>query len=372
MKNQLNNRKSRFCLNNQKKKYERNFLKLRDWIEETWEFLEYENFIRPILIIVIIIVISSFSLSVLEPNLSLIDSFWWAIVTLTTVGYGDVTPQTLPGRVIAFFDMFVGIGVLALITATVASILVEKKITQDLGMHTYNFEQHIILCEWNYRSEIIIKELRLERETKKTPIILIADIDRKPIKDKNLFFVKGEVCDETLHQANLPKAKTVIILGDDNLDYKQRDAKVILSTLTVESINQNIYTIVELINEKNIATCKRARADEIIVTSKLSSNLISSAAINHGISKVISDIVTYEYGSQLFKKAVPESEVGNLFIDIFMKMKKDSQSTIIAIQKGNEGEIISNPSPEYQLGADDYLIFIASCDECHSSNSKIE
>ena len=340
--------------------------KIRNWIESIWEFLETENFLRPLLLIIVIIVISSVGLSLVEPNLSLFDSLWWAVVTLTTVGYGDVTPKTIPGRFIAFLDMLVGIGVLTLLTATVASILVERKISKDLGMHSYSFENHIILCEWNYRAEIIIKELRLEPEIEKAPIVLIADIDRKPVKDKYLFFVKGEVCDETLHQANLLKAKTVIILGDDNLDYKQRDAKVILSTLTVESINKDAYTIVELINEKNIKNCDRANADEIIVSSKLSSNLISSAAINHGISKVISDIVTYEYGSQIFKIAIPESEVGSLFIDVFMTMKQDFQSTVIAIQQGENGKTISNPSPDYLLEKDDYLIFIGSRGKSYS------
>ncbi len=343
-----------------------NLFKLKDWIDKIREFLEEENFLRPLFFLVAIVGISSFSLSLVEPNLSLFDSLWWAIVTLTTVGYGDIAPKTIPGRFIAFIDMLVGIGVLTLLTATVASILVERKITKDLGMHSYNFEGHIILCEWNYRTEIILKELRLDLALEHAPIILIADIDRKPIKDKHLFFVKGEVCDETLHQANLEKAKTVIILGDDNLDYKQRDVRVILSTLTVESINREAYTIVELINEKNIETCKRACADEIIVSSKLSSNLISSAAINHGISRVISDIITYEYGSQLFKIAVPESEVGHSFIDVFMKMKKDSQSTVIAIQQGNEGKTISNPPLDYQLEIDDYLIYIGSSELARS------
>ncbi|MBV6626969.1 MAG: ion transporter [Rivularia sp. (in: Bacteria)] len=335
-------------------------IKIRNWIDKVWEFLESENFVRPLIIIVVIVVFSSLSLSLVEPNLSLFDSFWWAVVTLTTVGYGDVTPKTFGGRFIAFIDMLVGIGVLTLLTATVASILVERKISKDLGMHSYSFEEHIILCEWNYRAEIVHKELRLEPETEKTPIVLIADIPRKPIKDSYLFFVKGEVCDDTLQQANLLKAKTVIILGDDNLDYKQRDAKVILSTLTVESINKEAYTITELINEKNIETCKRANADEIIVSSKLSSNLISSAAINHGISKVISDIVTYEYGSQIFKIPVPTPEIGNIFINVFITMKQDFQSTIIAIQQGKNGKTISNPSPDYELAVDDYLIFIGS------------
>ena len=44
--------------------------KIKNWIENIWEFLEYENFIRPLLVIIIIVAISSLSLSLVEPNLS--------------------------------------------------------------------------------------------------------------------------------------------------------------------------------------------------------------------------------------------------------------------------------------------------------------
>ncbi len=330
-------------------------------IKGIWSFLQRENFIRLLLILVLIIIFSSLGLLLVEPDLSLSDSFWWTIVTLTTVGYGDITPTTTAGRMIAIVDMILGVGVLAVISANIASILVDRKIREDLGMSSYKFEDHIIICEWNYRARVILKELRHEKKTKEKPIILISEIERKPVDDPNLFFVKGEVSDETLQRANLEKANTVIILGDDHLDYKNRDAKVILSTLTVESINRSAYTIVELIDEAYIPTCKRAHADEIIVSNKLSSRLISNAAINHGISNVISDLLSYEYGNQLYKIAVPESEVGRSFMELFIYMKEVYQSIIIAIQKGEEGKVISNPASDYILEASDYLIIIAAC-----------
>jgi ABC-type amino acid transport substrate-binding protein len=48
---------------------------------------------------------------------------WWAAVTMTTVGYGDATPKTAPGRALALLWMFVGVGAVAILTATVTSIL---------------------------------------------------------------------------------------------------------------------------------------------------------------------------------------------------------------------------------------------------------
>ncbi len=355
-------------------------LQVKSWIKEAWNFLERENFIRPLIVLSLIFVFISPVIFLVEsgqniPDTSTIsnlkDGLWWTIVTITTVGYGDFYPKTILGRIIALIVMLIGTIALSLLNASIASILVQRKFKEDLGMRSYNFEKHIIICEWNYRSKQIIQELRKNSQTRESVIVLIADIERKPLEDEKLFFVKGSVNDETLSKAQLPKAKTVIILGDDNLEYTNRDAKVILSTLTVESINKNAYTIVEILNEAYISTCKRACADEIIISSNLNCNLIVSAAINHGISEVVSDILNYGDGSQLYKIPIPQEEIGFRFIDVFIRMKQNSQSILIAIQKGKEGKVISNPPSEYKLTDNDYLIMIAHHNQSFNYGAKI-
>ena len=229
---------------------------------------------------------------------------------------------------------------------------------EEQGLFCYTFEEHIILCEWNYRSKQILQKLRRNYRTKKTPIVLIADIENKPIDDDNLFFVKGSVNDETLQQANVKKAKTVIILGDDNLDDVNRDTKVALSTLTVETNNRSVYTIVELVNENYVEICNRAHADEIIVSSNLSSQLIVDSIINDGISNVIFNLLSKQYDNHLYKIPVPKDEINSLFIDVFARMKEYQQSIVIAIQQGEEGQVITNPPSNYKLKDDDYLIMI--------------
>jgi voltage-gated potassium channel len=54
------------------------------------------------------------------------DALWWAIVTVTTVGYGDRYPVTEGGRVVAAILMLVGIGLIGVLTATVASVFIKE------------------------------------------------------------------------------------------------------------------------------------------------------------------------------------------------------------------------------------------------------
>ena len=323
------------------------------------KFFQRENLHRLLLVIILLIISSSLALAYFEPKLSVTNAFWWSIVTLTTVGYGDITPTTVGGRIIGIIIMFFGIGILGMFTATIASIFVEKKLKENRGMKSYHFENHTILCEWNHRTKDILAELRMDNRMANAPIILIADIPEKPVDDDNLYFIQGEVTEETLKRANLAKAKTVLILGDDRLDANARDAQVVLATLTVESLNPAAYTIVELVDESNVRHCRRAHADEIIVGSEFSTRLISRAALDHGLSIVLSELLSSRVGNDIFKVPVPIPLGGKRFIEVFTAMKQQYNSIVLAVQRGSAGAVVSNPGVDFRVEKGDHLIVIS-------------
>ncbi len=66
-----------------------------------------------------------------------------SFVTLTTVGYGDISPATTGGRIIAIIIMFFGIGLLGMLSGNLATIMISKRIRENKGMGTTNLEGHI-------------------------------------------------------------------------------------------------------------------------------------------------------------------------------------------------------------------------------------
>lgn len=333
--------------------------RIRKILRRIYRFVIRENLHRVLIVLVLLMAISTAGMMYFEPGIDLKNALWWSIVTLTTVGYGDISPTTLGGRIIGVVIMFFGIGILGMFTATIASIFVEKKMKEDRGLRSYEFENHTILCEWNQRTSDILSELRADERLAEAPIVLIADLDAKPVDDENLYFIRGSVSEGNLKRANLAKANTVIIMGDDKLEPYARDAKVVLSTLTVETINPDAYTVVELAEAENAQHCRRANANDIIAVSEFSSRLISRTALDHGVTRVVSELLSAQYGNDLYKIPVPAALAGKSYLDVLAEMKRQHNCVVMAVQKGAEGDVISNPKSEQIVENGDYLIVIS-------------
>ncbi|TGD19977.1 potassium channel family protein [Levilactobacillus suantsaiihabitans] len=95
------------------------------WTQAYHRFIYKTGFIYLFSISVAIIVLSAFLFSLTEKQ-SLANSLWWAITTATTVGYGDETPHTAVGKIIASFLMVGGVGFIGLLTSTITDFVASR------------------------------------------------------------------------------------------------------------------------------------------------------------------------------------------------------------------------------------------------------
>ena len=178
----------------------------------------------------------------------------------------------------------------------------------------------------------------------------------EPENDDNLFFVSSRGGDDTVTHANIAEAQTVAILGDDRLDPMARDAKVVRSTLTVESINRDVCTIVELVSDNNVIHCKRASASEIMGNNHVPSGLLARTALDHGITMVISEWLIVDQGDELFWIRTPTELLSQTFVEALTTLKRQYGCIVLGIQRKSDGEGLSNSPADYVLLESDQLI----------------
>ena len=331
------------------------------WLRGMLGFLYRENLLRVFGVLAVLSGISAVLLKILEPEKAFADWLWWSVVTVTTVGYGDVTPASPFGRAIGILLMFSGIGVLSLLTAAIAGFFVELNLRRQRGMESVELKDHFIFCDWNARGAEIHSQLRADSRTAETPIVVLSNrIDSCPIdrdRDPLFHFLRGEPTDEkALIQAGLMGASTVVILGDDTLDECSRDARVVLVTLAVEEVRHDVYTVVELAQEVNAKHCRRAQADEIVVGSEISARLIANSAIDHGLSKVVGELLSSTWGSDLQKRPLPGGLSGKSFLEAVTELKQQNNCIALAVERA--GEVTTNPAADFEMRSGDCLIVV--------------
>ncbi|MFH2011220.1 MAG: ion channel [Pseudomonadota bacterium] len=275
------------------------------------------------------------------------DAFWWAIVTITTVGYGDKVPHTLPGKFVGMILMFSGIGLLSIVTATIASFFVQEKIKEGRGLETIKDKDHIVICGWNSNAEKAIKVFALDEHTKKNAIVIVNELSmdkidslRSRYEKYNFKFIRGDfIHEDVLKRANIKNAKYAIVFADTSGDHslQKADERTALGTLAIKTIAPNVRTCAELLSIENKQHLKRANVDEIIVRDEHVGELLASATVHTGLYKVISSLLSYDNGNKLEKFEIPNRFIGKRYGELGQFLREKHRSILIGILTEKQG-----------------------------------
>ena len=282
--------------------------------------------------------------------------FWWAIVTMTTVGYGDFSPETPEGRLFAVFIMFAGITLVSLLTASISSIFVAQKIREGKGLEKLNLTDHIILCGWNMNADKLIKSIyQLRSDNKNFDLVLVNELSEEDItqlKSKfakiRIHFVAGDFTqEETLHRASITTSNSVIVIPNNlNNDNESHDEKTIFATLTIKSIDSSIRVVAYILDRENLTHIKRAEADEVVVSDDFSLNILASHIVDPGVPQASNHLINTSSDSRLKRKTIPANFVGKKYSELFDHFRGDDGSLLIGLYYEDEnlgiGSILSS------------------------------
>ena len=280
--------------------------------------------------------------------------FWWAIVTMTTVGYGDYAPSTSEGRIFAVLVMFAGISLTAMFTAVISSIFVAKRIREDKGLEKVNVKNHIILCGWNRNADKIIDSIQYLSEGRRKDLVLINDLDEETVarlktryRDIHLHFVAGDYTSEQiLQRASLEEADTIIIIPSDvDATIQNPDEKTILATLTIKGLEPNKRLIAYLYSRENLTHIKRANADEVVISDDFGAFMLASHVMDPGIPQTLNRLLDNVSENRFKRMDIPNKFVGQSFDNLFNHFRNINGSLLVGLFSEEEnlgiGEILS-------------------------------
>jgi voltage-gated potassium channel len=229
---------------------------------------------------------------------------------------GEPETGSVMVQVAILASLVISITFLTIVTAKITTVFVEFCMRGGRIVHDVHASKHIIICGWNFQGNGIVKEI-IASGTKRE-IVVLADYENRPVAEQEVEFVRGDPTqDADLMRAGVKRADSVIVLTDLRKQANEADAQALMIVLAVETLNRAAHTCVQIANSANSIHLQRAHADEIICLDRMGGNLIVSSAMNHGLSKVISELLTFNDGSEFYRcdGALAKKLVGKEFAE---------------------------------------------------------
>lgn len=284
------------------------------------------------------------------------DAIWWAFVTMTTTGYGDITPKSHAARTVAILMMFAGIALTSFFTATVASIFVTQRLKEGRGLERIKWQGHTLVCGWNNDVEKVITGLL---RAGKKQIVLVNELNEEQMTEvlfkygDKIKFVRGNYCLESvLDRANVREAEAAIVIADmAGGTAGNADERTIIATLAIKSMEPHVMTCAELLNRDNEQHLRRAEVDDVIVSGEDSGLLLASAIVARGVPQVVRELLSFDFGNSFYRCDIPRQFVGRPSIELSEYFRTQHQAILMALVT-EEANIELNDI----LGGDDSLI----------------
>lgn len=231
------------------------------------------------------------------------DGLWWALVTLTTVGYGDYSPVTAVGRFIGGFMMVGGMFTLALFAGIVGHSLLNAVLSvREEGFRMSGYVNHIIVCGFEDSTAPLLKALREEIDVDDRRVVLFADHKRPHDLPPEFLWVEGNPRRESeLDKVRLTHASSVVIVGSRELEPSIADASTILIAFTIRSYlskqpeaserQRPLQIIAEILDEENASHARASGIDEVIETRRVGFSMISHSVMFPGVGDLTGRVV---------------------------------------------------------------------------------
>ena len=319
--------------------------------------------IRMFIILIILLSAHTFAMIKFE-GMAFSDAIWLTMTSATTVGYGDLSAQTLSGRIATIILLYIG-GIAIL--AQVAAMYFEQR--QDIrerklkGDWSWSMENHIVFLGnmeevgENYFYQAISGLRNSSSELSEVPIIIVCNKFKDGLSDRlrklNVVHVSKPLDDqETLNSASVKYADTIVILSKNQNDSLSDSISFeLVDRLREMGVKGRI--IVEAVKDENRKRLKKVGADNVLRPIRAYPELLMRAIIAPGVEQVIETLFD-SYGEECIRYEV---KIKSKWINVITKLVSEDLGIAIAYED-NQGHIINNPSAKDDVDTNAIFVIV--------------
>ena len=285
-----------------------------------------------------------------------VDALYMTVITISTVGFGEVGTRTGQSEIFSVFMIFLGVGIVGYTFTTVVAMFVEGKVKDlwkgsKMDKKISALKDHYIICGSGELAEVIINKFINE----KLDFVVITDKheDLENFSHQDILVVEGQSTEESvLERAGIEKAKGLVTTLDLEVDN-------IVTVLTARNLNKDIYIIANSITKSGREKLLKVGANKTLSVNEISGKRMASLMIKPNIISFL-DVVTrvgdieldleeviVKKGSYLEDKNLLEAQIPN-----------KTGLIVLAIKKIEDGNFLFNPPVSYTFKIGDVLIVL--------------
>ncbi len=301
----------------------------------------------------LILVLGSAGYMIIE-KWNFIDSVYMTVITLTTVGFGEVHKMGYMGRIFTMILLFTGAGLFVYVVGIIMNFIIEGEMQSILGRKKLDkrinrMKDHFIVCGYGRIGRILCKQLK----TKSSDIVVLdKDEDIIPALEKdNMHYITGDTNDETvLIKAGIKKAKYLIAA-------LERDADNVFLVLTARQLNPELKIMARAENKSVQKKLFAAGANWVELPYTTGAAFMGHRLLRPSVSNFLELILSDDQEKAIHIEESPVSSNSEL-VNIMLKDSgiRQKYNIIITAIKKNTGKMIFNPSFETFLEPGDIVI----------------
>ncbi|WP_373003457.1 ion transporter [Sulfurimonas sp.] len=310
----------------------------------------------------IIIFVSSVLIYVMEANNpsspidTLFEAVYWSIVTISTVGFGDIVPVTQEGRVVAMFVIVAGIGVFSFTTSLIVTSFTEKldeikdlKVIDDIS----KLKEFYLICGYENVSKEVAKKLSINNNV----IIMEEDFNKSETAKKDGFvslnYDPGSIDSYKKLRIDIgTQVKAILCLSHS-------DVENVYTALTVRSFNKDVFILSILINKMNRNKLNFAGVNELFYEKELV-GIIAKEFVGQPVAFEAIHALRTNYNGIDVQEMLVSDRVLQSFVTVGQLENKKYRIILLGIYKKNKKRFFFNPIDSTVLEVGDYLLVIGN------------